>query len=340
MDILCPKTASFARLLFTLLILPQLFLAEHTAAGEQKKCLYVASYHEGYEWSDDIEASIRASLIGHCELRKIDMDSKRNKSLESIFKATNSAIKIIEEWQPDVVITSDDNAAKYLIAPHYKDDPIPFVFCGVNWTVEEYGFPYSNVTGIVEVAPVRTMLEEAFKISAQQKSGMGRKAAFIGGNTISEKKNFNRIKTEAKELNIEIEAIYASNFLQWQNALQKSAEYDFTVMGSNAGIEDWDEDEATRSALELATKVSVTTDKWMMPFATFGFTKLAKEQGDWSAAVAIKILQGTDPADIPLASNKKWDLWVNESILSKLDLQLNRGLLRKAKRLKIASGEE
>jgi len=339
MDIHRPASVLFTRLLLTLLVMPSSIFAENTDTAE-KKCLYVSSYHEGYEWSDDIEASIRASLIGHCELRKLDMDTKRNKSAESIFNATNRAIKTIEEWQPDVVITSDDGAAKYLIAPHYKDDPIPFVFCGVNWTVEEYGFPYSNVTGIVEVAPVRTMLEEAFKLSSDKRSGMGRKAAFIGANTLSEKKNFSRIEAVAQDLNIEIEAIYASNFLQWTKALQRSSEYDFTVMGSNAGIEDWNEEEATTSALEYATKVSVTTDKWMMPFATFGFTKLAKEQGDWSASVAIKILQGTNPADIPLASNKKWDLWVNESILSKLNLQLSRRLLRKAKRLKIASSEE
>lgn len=300
-----------------------------------KKCLYVASYDQGDEWSDEIEAGIRTTLDGHCELHTVDMDTNPAKSPEFIFESTNRIIQTIEEWQPDVVITLDDPAAKHLIKPHYKDDDIPFVFCGVNWTVEEYGFPYSNVTGMVEVAPLKNMLQEAFKLS-----GEGRNAIFIGSNSVAEKKNYSRIQTIANELNIQIEATYASNFTQWKKALQESADYDFAIIGSNADIKDWDNNVAAREALELTTRLTVTNNKWMMPFATFGFTKLAREQGNWAASVAIKILNGVSPSEIPLASNKKWDLWVNEAILGKLELQLTESLTRKAKRLQIATIEE
>ena len=81
------------------------------------------------------------------------MDTKRNKSDEYKIAVGREARDLILSWQPDVVITADDNAAKYLIQPYFKDSATPFVFCGVNWTAEEYGFPYSNVTGIVEVVP-------------------------------------------------------------------------------------------------------------------------------------------------------------------------------------------
>ncbi len=293
-----------------------------------KKCLYVSSYHKGYAWSDAIENSIRENLTGKCELRQIDMDTKRNKSPEHIFGVLNHIIKTINDWQPDIVITSDDNAAKHLITPHYKDDKIPFVFCGINWTVDEYGFPFSNVTGIVEVAPVKTMLEEAFDLS-----GQGRKALYIGASTLSEKKNFERIKIDANHLNIEIEAIHTSHFSQWKNALKKSSEYDFVVMGSNAGIDGWDEIQAIETALELSTKISVTNHEWMMPYSAFGFTKVASEQGDWAAKVALRILNGTSPGEVPLASNKKWDLWVNESLLESIGVRPSRGLMRKAKKM-------
>ncbi len=310
------------------LVLPLSSSLASTTPEAVKKCLYVSSYHQGHSWSDSIEYSIRESLNGTCELREIYMDTKRNKNPEQIFSATNKIIKTIEDWQPDIVITSDDNAAKHLIAPHYKDDKTPFVFCGVNWTVDEYGFPFSNVTGIVEVAPVKNMLEAALVLS-----NTGRKALYIGASTLSERKNFARIKSEAALLNIEIDAIHTPHIEHWKAALEKSSEYDFMVLGSNAGIEGWSDSEALMAALTRSQKVSVTNHKSMLPYSTLAFTKLASEQGEWAANVAINILNGISPADIPIASNKKWDLWVNELNLQQLDIDPPRNLLRKAKRL-------
>lgn len=327
------SSAIFALLLSLAMPCQQLLAA--ASKPEERKCLYVSSYHQGYAWSDEIAASISETLAGACELRTVDMDTKRKTSVEDIFSATNRVIKLIEDWQPDVVIASDDNAAKYLIAPHYRDDDIPFVFCGVNWTVEEYGFPYSNVTGMVEVAPIKTMLLEARKIA-----GQARKVAFITNNRLSEIKNFNRLQLVAKDLNIEIEPIYSATFRQWKSAMRNLDDYDFAVLGSNAGIEGWDDDEAHKTALEFTNKLTVTNDKWMMPYVTFGYTKIAREQGEWAAAVAIAILNGVTPAEIPLASNKKWDLWVNEAMLQKLSLYPGRALLKKAKRLQIATNSD
>ena len=81
------------------------------------KCLFVSSYHHGYAWSDGVERGLRSTLEGKCELRQFDMDTKRKKSDEPQKHAALEALKLIENWQPDVVITADDNAAKYLIMP-------------------------------------------------------------------------------------------------------------------------------------------------------------------------------------------------------------------------------
>lgn len=304
--------------------------------------MYISSYHQGYEWSDSIQTSIEETLAGHCELRQIDMDTKRNKNPEQIFAAVNHAIKVIDDWQPDVVITSDDNAAKHLVAPHYRDSSLPFVFCGINWTLEEYGLPYSNATGIVEVAPVRTMLETAISIrrdhikknstaSSSQNSTL--RALYIGANTLSEKKNFNRFALEAEDLNLNITSTFTPHFQHWEEALGNSSSYDFVILGSNAGIEAWDNQRATEAAISPDTGLSVTNHKWMMPFSALGFIKIASEQGNWAANAALTILNGTSPADIPVASNKMWDLWANQDILDKKHIDIGRKLSRKAKRI-------
>ncbi|MCK5360481.1 MAG: hypothetical protein KAJ95_07630, partial [Gammaproteobacteria bacterium] len=163
-------------------------------------CVYVSSYHKGYDWSDGVERGLRAELDGKCELTQFDMDTKRNKDESyKIKKAREIAIEI-KKINPDVIITSDDNAAKYLIVPFFRGGKTPVVFCGINWTVKEYGFPASNVTGMIEVAPVKPMLEWAHRLTQSGSTGV-----YIGANTLTEKKDYNFFSKAAADLNIEIE---------------------------------------------------------------------------------------------------------------------------------------
>lgn len=182
-----------------------------TASSGASKCLYVSSYHRGYAWSDGVEQGLRRVLTGHCEIRQIDMDTKRNKSVEFKQSAASAVKREIETWQPDVVIVSDDNAAKYVVEQYYRDANTPFVFSGVNWTVKEYGFPYSNVTGIIEVAPLDAMLTHAIKYSDGAK-----KAIYLGADTLTEKKNLDRVARASKKLGIELEGILVSNADEWK----------------------------------------------------------------------------------------------------------------------------
>ena len=168
----------------TLIFICVLLIAAQPRPSEAARCLYVSSYHQGYEWSDGVERGLRSVLSGKCEIRQFDMDTKRKRSERDKVNSALEAKRIIEEWRPDVVITSDDNAAKYLIKPYYRDHTLPFVFSGLNWTVKEYEFPYRNVTGIVEVAPIRPMLEQARSIVQG-----ARRFFYLGFKTFTEKKN-------------------------------------------------------------------------------------------------------------------------------------------------------
>jgi thiamine monophosphate synthase len=78
-------------------------------------CVYISSYHKGYEWSDGIEASLREVLDGQCTFVQFDMDKKRHREESEILKKAREVKELIEQSKPDVVITSDDNVAKYVI---------------------------------------------------------------------------------------------------------------------------------------------------------------------------------------------------------------------------------
>jgi ABC-type uncharacterized transport system substrate-binding protein len=298
------------------------------AAALASKCLFISSYHKGYAWSDGVERGLRGTLEGKCELKQFNMDTKRHKDVEAKKRAALRAKELIDNWKPDVVITADDNAAKYLIQPYFKDHHIPFVFCGINWNVDEYSFPYSNTTGMVEVAPIDALFEKARGIQ-----GVSNRATYIAANTLTEKKNLKRFQRAAKKHGVYLKHRLVNSSKEWMDAYMNAQKYDFIAIGSNSGIDDWDE-KVVKQFVESSTKtLTLTNHGWMMPFTAIGLTKVPEEHGEWAALAALEILRGTNPTDIPIVSNRKWDIWVNQSILKKSGIRIPESLLRKAKKV-------
>ena len=304
-----------------------LVLSTHQLALADK-CLFISSYHRGYAWSDGVERGIRSSLANRCELKQFDMDTKRNKDEEYAEQKALEARTLIETWHPDVVITADDNAAKYVIQKYFKDSAIPFVFCGVNWTADEYHFPYSNVTGIIEVAPLTPLLDNVK--SLLPRAGH---ALYIGANTPTEIKNYERFENVTSRYSIKIESVLANTVDEWISAYKKGQSYDFLIIGSHAGIPDWDEKYVTNSIMPLSKKLSVTSHDWMMPYSMIGFTKIAEEQGQLAAQAAISILDGVKVSDIAIVPNRKWDMWANTKLLDVSGIALSDKLLLKSKQI-------
>ena len=267
-------------------------------------------------------------LEGKCDIRQVNMDTKRNKQEEYKKKKGLEAKQLIESWKPDVVITADDNAAKYVIQAHYKDHDIPFVFCGVNWTAAEYGFPYSNVTGMVEVAPIYPLLDKVLDLIPEAKT-----AVYIGARTLTEHKNAARFDSALEKINIHLDSTLVSTVAEWLSAYNEAQQYDFVIIGSNSGIDDWDQENIVGKIKTLGQKLSVTNHDWMMPYSMLGFTKVPEEQGEWAAQAALNILNGIEISQIAIVPNRKWDIWTNLSLLKASNTTLPEGLMMKSKQV-------
>ena len=302
-----------------------LLLAAPTAMA-LPKCLFVSSYHQGYAWSDGVELGLRRTLEEKCVLRQFDMDTKRRKEIHQIKAAALEAKQLIETWRPDVVITADDHAARHLIQPYFRDSAVPFVFCGVNWTVKEYGFPYTNVTGMIEVAPVKAMIAEAKALVP----GAAR-VLYLGANTTTERKNAARLRDAAEAHGLSFEAQFASSLGSWVDAYEYAQDFDFVIIGSNAGINDWAWEDAVAAIEPLTRRLTVTSHKWMMPVSMLGMTKVAEEQGEWAGKVALQILDGVAPDSIPVIANRKWDLYLNMGLIERSPVKLPSQLASKGK---------
>lgn len=311
--------------IFLLIMLSLFFFLDSAIA---QKCLYISSYHQGYEWSDGVEKGVRSTLKDKCEFKQFNMDTKRNKEVSYKKEIALKARELIQSWQPDVIIASDDNAARYIIQPYYKDHSIPFVFCGINWNVDAYGFPYTNTTGMVEVAPITALFDKVSEISGHPSN-----AFYIGADTLTEKKNLARFEQEAADAHIKLEHGLAKDLNEWLYYYKKAQDYDFVIIGSHSGINDWDQSSIQVNVLKETSKLSVTNHRWMMPYTILGLTKIPEEQGIWAAQAALNILDGVNPSSIPIIANRKWDVWLNENILGKTKINMPKTLAKKAKKV-------
>lgn len=289
-----------------------------------KRIVYVDSYHEGYEWSDGITAGIKKVLNGTgADLRIIRMDTKNNTSEDFKKAAAMKARAEIEAYGPHVLITSDDNAFKYLVAEYYKDAKLPVVFCGLNWDASVYGAPYTNTTGMVEVSLTTQILDQLRPFAK------GPRLGYLSADTETEHKNLTYYE---KLFGLHFEKTYfVKDMASWKSAFAAlQTETDLVIFENNAGILDWNDKDAEDFA-KANTRVPVgTTNPWTMKESVLGITKVPDEQGEWSAMTALRIMDGTPPQDIPLTKNEKGALIVNLGLAEKLNIVFPPNILKNA----------
>jgi len=291
------------------------------------KCLYVSSYHKGYEWNDGIERGLEEGLQGKCELSRFYMDTNRNTTPKFAQRKALEAKQLIEQTRPDVVIACDDAASQYLIMPYFRNAAVPIVFCGVNWTVKAYGYPYSNVTGMIEIAPIKPLVKEVRSILPAVRSGI-----YLAADVMTQHKEFEENREAYAQANIKLSPIFVKTLATWQAGFAAAQKADFVVLGTNAGITDWDNRQAYQSVMSSVQKLIVTNYDWMAPYAMLAMTKAAEEQGEWSAHLVQSILSGITPDKLPIVANRRWQTYVNVELAAAAKIQLPLGLVHKAVR--------
>jgi ABC-type uncharacterized transport system substrate-binding protein len=292
---------------------------------------YINSYHEGYASSDDVTAGIEETLEpANVGLEVFFMDSKRRPEPAAILARSQEAMQRIGEIQPDVIIASDDNAVQSIVAEYFTDGPIPCVFCGVNWTCEQYGLPTENVTGMLEVLPVRETVQTLMEYYPD-----ARRLIVLSEDTTSERKNQAVLAPIFAEYGLKTQYVLVDTFNDWRvEFLKASVQSDLIFLPTNGAIRGWN-DRKARSFVAGHIRVPVfTCDDFMMPYAAFGMTKVAREQGRWAANAALKILNGTSPGDIPVARNEQTIAYINTDLARKVGFQPSDSLLRRCRKVR------
>lgn len=297
-----------------------------TQTASARSCLFLASYHKGYEWQDGIEEGLRSTLGNRCTIEAFYLDTKRNTDEDYAKSTAKKAKQLIDSMQPDVVIASDDNASRYVIEPYYRESDIPFVFCGVNWSAEKYDFPYPNVTGMLEIISIDPLLKVIQTVLPDASSGI-----FIGGDVPSTRSNYERYKKSFLSRGIVVRDGMVKTFDEWKEKLSDAQETaDFIILANKAGIVDWDQEAAIAHVQQNIRRLTVGHHEFMVNLNMFSMTKIPREQGEWAAKVAIKILEGSKPSEIPIVANRRWNIYANTGLLKKAGIQLPANILHKA----------
>ena len=285
-----------------------------------RRVFFVDSYDTTMRWSQDLETSIRQTLEPHgVELRIFHMDTKRKTSTAHKEKVAAEAKAIIAEFEPDVVIATDDNAQIHLIAPNYVGTNLPVVFAGVNAEPSRYGYPARNVTGMQEVNPLGGLINLLSAVT-----GGGR----IGYLTLDNETERAQLDVSKRQVKRPVEARFVTDFDSWKQAfLDLQGQADFILVGPLHGLRGFDSD---RAKAFLRANMRVPTGSWQAGMRDFVFLTLEKtgtEQGSWAASAALSILNGTSPGDIPIAQNTQGNMALNARIADAIGMQLPPGLV-------------
>lgn len=317
---LCVNTAALVVISLALLLTAGMsapsFGGKPDGGSTTKKVLFVASYNTKNPWSGGIKAGIESVLKTRddIELRVVDMDTLGVQSEEIKEKAALLAKREIEAYRPDVVITSDDNAAKYLIATYYKDADLPFVFCGVNWDASKYGFPSKNVTGMIEVQLIDHL------VAYLAPYAKGNRIGSLRGDTMT-----NQIEAGyfERQLNAKIKTYFVKDIDEWEKKfVQLQDEVDMVLLGDIDTIElNGQSKENVEHFIYTNTRIPTGHwDAWFRKNALITLATIPQEQGEYAATAALEILDGKSPADMPLVKNQKARIYLNMKLAKKLGI--------------------
>ena len=295
---------------------------------EPDRVLFINSYAPGFPSTDEYLAGIRSAFEGRdIDFRTFSMDTKRNPQEDYIRAKAEEVMEEISRFQPDLIIASDDNAARYVVQPHLRDGPTPVLFCGVNWTCWQYDLPTPFVRGILEVLPVREVIEELKSYYPDAKN-----LTILSELSNTELKNKEHLDPLYAELGLEPTYALVNRFEDWKREfLIANEQADLIFTFTHGAIHDWQEEEAAEFVRQNIKKPIFTVEQHMMPYCVLGFSKVAREQGEWIGARALEVLGGTPIDSIEMTKNRLTQNTLNLPLADKIGFHPSKELIESCK---------
>ena len=299
----------------------------------QKKILVIYSYHPEYEWcrqeKKGIEDGFKAQDV---TIESFYLNTKRKSDKAWKKKITNEAIEKIDSYKPNLVIVCDDNACQ-LVATQFIDKKIPFVFTGINGDPHDYGMPAKNITGVLE----RNLIDGTIGLLQQLDSSV-KTVAIITDDGTTSRAAIPRFTKDNFPVNLT--KVYSTNdFDEWKSYVKELNEQVdalgiymyFTLKGEDSD-ENIPDGKVLQWTLNNISIPSFCFEEFSVKGGVLcGETQSGFEQGKEAALMAVEILTGTAPDQLPLRVPKMGTMLINKKTADKLNIIIPDDLKHKAK---------
>lgn len=303
------------RMLYTIGVVWALVLGismYYSSAAMACKVLVVMGYHEEFRLSQELKAGIDQELAETCDVQYHYLDVLRHP--ESAEAKAKEAFEIYQRVQPDGVIAANDDAQTRFVVPYMKDKVItPVVFCEVIDQPEKYGYPASNVTGVL----IRPFFKQSIEFLAQIAPSI-QSVGLIGPQLPLVEAAYRQITEQREQFQVAIlEPVLGKTFeetLEQAKVLRNQSDAVFL-----APLYD---QQQTQQLLYAFGKATVTTKRELIEYGVLcGVIENTREEGQLAANMLVKAIQGTPISKIPITTNEYGRRVMNVSTLHALGIK-------------------
>ena len=322
----CNKRCSYLTVIIAVMYL---FFNIPMLEAASYKILVVMSYEEENPWCIQIKEGIDSVLAGDSTIKYFYMDTKKN--FEGGVRKAQEAFELYKRIRPDGVIAADDNAQSMFVIPYLKDKvKTPVMFCAVDEKPEKYGYPASNVSGILE----RNFISESIAFAKQLVPSINT-VGFLAKDSPSGRAILNQVEIESGTYLAKFAGFKLVKTIKETRAVL--AEYkktsDALFITSTNGILDpdgkpLDNEQVTRTVAKFYKKPLIGANNFHVRYGVLcAVVKSGNAQGRISAEMLLKALKGTPIKHIPITENKYGKRMLNVTVMKELGIRPKRRVL-------------
>lgn len=302
------------------------------AEAARFKVLVVFSYEESYPSTAEYKEGIDAVLGDVSEIQYFFMDTKTN--YEGGEQKAKEAYELYQTWQPDGVIAADDNAQAMFVTSYLQDKvKTPVMFCGVNADPEKYGYPASNVSGILE----RLHLGESIALNQQLDPSISKIGYIMKESPTAQFVSW-QIENESETYPAESVGIKMPKTLKEAVAMTQELkeQCDLLFLVALQGLPDeqgktLSEKEVVSTLLDIFGKPSTTCVAYNVAYGVLAAViHRMQEQGEVAARMLLRAMQGAPVSELPITRNHQGKFMINVTTMKTLGITPKPAVLRGA----------
>lgn len=297
------------------------------AQSARKQVLYINSYHQGYKFSDDITRALSETFAeqGNIDLRIEYLDTKRVSSPEYLEQVRLLYQNKYKGAKLDLIISSDDAALNFLFKNVNTLFPnVPVVFVGANFFDVNRLQGYEQFTGISEEADISGTLEVALSLQSGINKVVVVNDTSVTGQNV--RKIFDEVMPQYPKITFEfLETVSMDEVRQRVSTLSPDTLVLLTFFFTDSNGAFYEYNQFTSLIAESSSVPVYGAWDFSLGYGIVG-GKLTSgyAEGRRAAKVAIRVLNGEDPRDIPVEKRTQAQYMFDYKVLKKWNIDTSQ----------------